>query len=66
VHVRPRRRRAQYVFRLLRHGHAYIDIGEAQYEARFRQRQLSALTENAKSLVFNLVAAVEGSPSTAG
>jgi len=59
------RRLAQYVYRLLRHGQAYTDIGEALYEARFRQRQLHALTETAKSLGFNLIAAVEGTPSTA-
>jgi transposase len=53
------RKLAQYVYRLLRHGQAYIDIGEAQYEAHFRQRQLRALTETAKSLGFNLVATAE-------
>jgi transposase len=60
------RKLAHYVYRLLRHGQAYTDIGEALYEARYRQRQLTALTETAKSLGFNLVAAVEGTPSTAG
>jgi transposase len=51
------RKLAQYVYRLLRRGQAYTDIGEAQYEARFRQRQLNALTETAKTLGFTLVAA---------
>jgi transposase len=60
------RKLAHYVYRLLRHGQAYIDFGEAQYEARFRQRQLNALTETAKTLGFTLVVAVEGTPSTAG
>jgi transposase len=56
------RKLALYVYRLLRHGSAYIDIGEAQYEARFRQRQLHALTETAKNLGFTLVAAAESPP----
>lgn len=60
------RKLAHYVYRLLRHGKAYTDIGEALYEARFRQRQLSALAETAKNLGFNLVVAVEAEPSTAG
>jgi len=60
------RKLAHYVYRLLRHGQAYTDIGEALYEARFRQRQLTALTDTAKSLGFTLVAAVEDTPSTAG
>lgn len=64
--VSTARKLAHYVYRLLRHGKAYTDIGEALYEARFRQRQLNALTETAKSLGFTLVAAVEAAPSTAG
>lgn len=51
------RKLAQYVYRLLRHGRTYMDIGEAQYEARFHQRQLWALTESAKNLGFTLVPA---------
>jgi len=50
------RKLAQYVYRLLRHGRAYVDVGEAHYEARFRQRQLNALTETARNLGFSLVA----------
>jgi len=57
------RKLAQYVYRLLRHGHAYVDVGEAQYEARFRQRQLNALTETARNLGFSLVATA-GTAST--
>jgi transposase len=64
--VSTARKLAHYVYRLLRHGKAYTDIGEALYEARFRQRQLKALTETAKNLGFTLVAAVEAAPSTAG
>jgi transposase len=56
------RKLAQYVFRLLRHGQAYMDIGEAQYEARFQQRRLRALTESAKSLGFTLQPLAAPSP----
>lgn len=49
------RKLAQYVYRLLRHGRAYVDVGELQYEARYRQRRLAALTENARELGLTLV-----------
>lgn len=55
------RKLAQYVYRLLRYGTAYVDIGEQQYEARYRQRRLAALTENARELGLTVVPkAVEG------
>jgi transposase len=54
------RKLAHYVYRLLRHGRAYVDIGEIQYEARYRQRRVAALTEAAKELGLILVA----SPAT--
>jgi transposase len=50
------RKLAQYVYRLLRHGRAYVDIGELHYEARYRQRRVAALTEAAKELGLTLVA----------
>jgi transposase len=49
------RKIAQYVYRLLRHGSAYVDVGESQYEARYHHRRLNALTENARELGFTLV-----------
>jgi transposase len=49
------RKLAQYVYRLLRHGRAYVDIGELQYEARYRQRRVAALTEAARELGLTLV-----------
>ena len=49
------RRLAVLVYRMLRYGQDYIDIGEACYEDRFRQRRLSGLTDAAKSLGFKLV-----------
>lgn len=53
------RKIACYVYRLLRYGHAYVDIGEQHYDARYRQRRLAALEQNARDLGLTLV------PSTA-
>ncbi len=49
------RRLAVLVYRMLRYGQDYIDIGEACYEDRFRRRRLAGLKDAAKSLGFNLV-----------
>jgi len=49
------RKIAQYVYRLLRHGRAYVDVGEAHYEARYRHRRLASLTETARELGFTLI-----------
>lgn len=49
------RRLAVLVYRMLRYGQDYIDIGEACYEDRFRRRRLAGLTDAAKSLGFKLV-----------
>jgi transposase len=56
------RKLAQYVYRLIRHGRAYVDIGEAQYQALFRRRQINALTQTAKTLGFALVPAAPVPP----
>jgi len=49
------RKLAQYVYRLLRYGQAYRDIGEQQYEARYEHRRLIALQQSAQQLGFTLV-----------
>jgi hypothetical protein len=49
------RRLAVLVYRMLRYGQDYVDMGEESYEARFRQRRLAGLTDAAKSLGFKLV-----------
>jgi transposase len=46
---------ARLVYRVLRWGHDYVDIGEEAYERRFRIRRLAALTETARSLGYTLV-----------
>ena len=43
------------VYRMLRWGNDYIDIGEAAYEARYRSRTLANLIATAKTLGYNLV-----------
>jgi transposase len=49
------RQLARIVYRALRFGQEYVDIGEAAYEHRFEARRLASLKESARSLGFNLV-----------
>lgn len=46
---------AVFVYRLLRYGTTYTDIGAAAYEERFEERRLAALTRNATELGLKLV-----------
>jgi transposase len=49
------RQLARLVYRMLRYGHDYLDIGEHAYDRQFRVRRLAALTEAAKTLGYALV-----------
>jgi len=49
------RRLAVLIYRLLKHGQAYVDQGMKVYEERFQQRKLAACQNMAKSLGFGLV-----------
>ncbi len=49
------RRLAVLVYRMLRYGQDYVDIGQDLYEDRFRQRRLAGLKDAAKSLGFQLL-----------
>lgn len=49
------RQLAIYIYRMLRHGHDYVDVGEKAYDDKFTARRLSALKENARALGFMLV-----------
>jgi hypothetical protein len=49
------RKLAQLVYRTLRYGQLYCDIGEKAYELQFQMRRLAALTHTAKSLGYDLV-----------
>lgn len=48
------RKLAQLVYRMLRYGQQYVDVGEAEYELRFRDRRVTSLKEMARSLGFSL------------
>ena len=49
------RKLAVWVYRMLRYGHNYVDIGEQAYEAHSEQRRLRGLQASAKSLGYQLV-----------
>ena len=49
------RQLAQLIYRMLRYGHDYVDIGEQAYDQRFLVRRFAALTESARSLGYTLV-----------
>jgi len=49
------RKLAIYVYRLLRYGQDYSDIGQEAYEAHFQARRLAALNANARDLGYALV-----------
>jgi len=49
------RRLARLIYRMLRYGHDYVDIGEKAYDHQFQIRRLAALTATAKSLGYALV-----------
>lgn len=51
------RQLARLVYRMLRYGHDYVDIGEKAYEQRLQSRRLAAITETARSLGHTLVPA---------
>ena len=46
---------AKLIYRMLRFGQDYVDVGEHAYERRFQLRRLVSLTEAARSLGFTLV-----------
>jgi hypothetical protein len=49
------RKLSQLIYRMLRYGQDYVDVGEQAYEARFEARRLSSLKETARSLGYALV-----------
>lgn len=49
------RRLACLIYRMLRYGQNYIDIGENAYEAKWQTRRLASISETARSLGFDLV-----------
>ena len=49
------RKLATWVYRMLRFGHDYVDVGAQAYEARAKQRRLRGLQSSAKSLGYKVV-----------
>jgi hypothetical protein len=49
------RQLARLIYRMLRYGHDYVDLGEKAYEQQFQLRRLFAITETAKTLGYTLV-----------
>jgi len=48
------RQLARLIYRMLRYGQDYVDIGEKAYEGQFQARRLAALAESARSLGYAL------------
>jgi transposase len=49
------RKLSQLIYRMLRYGQDYVDIGEKAYEAQFEARRLASLKEAARGLGYSLV-----------
>jgi transposase len=49
------RKIAILIYRMLRYGQDYVDIGQEAYEAQFRQRRLAGLKSAAESMGYDLV-----------
>jgi transposase len=54
------RQLARLIYRMLRYGQDYVDIGEKAYEEQFHARRLAALNETARSLGFTLTQVATG------
>jgi transposase len=52
-------RLALWIYRLLRFGNTYVDIGQDAYEQQYQQRKLKTLTRQAKHFGFQLIALAE-------
>jgi transposase len=59
------RKLAQLIYRMLRYGQDYVDIGEQAYELKFQTRRLASLREAAGALGYSLTEAPasQGSPA---
>ena len=49
------RKLATLVFRMLRYGQDYIDVGEQEFESRFNEQRLSGLKRALLSLGYGIV-----------
>ncbi len=53
------RKLAILAYRMLRYGQDYVHLGEAHYEARFRQRRLDGLRHTAHAMGYRLIPATD-------
>lgn len=53
---------ARIIYRLIKHGEAYVRQGMEDYERKFQERKLHALRKTAISMGFNLIAKQEVAP----
>jgi len=53
------RKLATLIYRMLRFGQDYVDIGERAYQAQFQARRLKALADSAKTMGFQLIPIAE-------
>lgn len=53
---------ARIIYRLIKHGEAYVRQGMEDYERKFQERKLQALRKTAMSMGFNLIAKQEVTP----
>ena len=49
------RKLACLFYRLIKHGHQYVDKGTAYYEDRYREQQIRSLTKRAQKLGLQVV-----------
>jgi hypothetical protein len=49
------RKLGEMLFRMLRYGQHYVDVGQAEYEKRYEQTQLRALQSRAKQMGYQIV-----------
>jgi hypothetical protein len=49
------RKRAGQVYRMLRYGQEYVDIGQAAYDKRYEETRIRALQSTAHQMGFNIV-----------
>lgn len=57
------RQLARLIYRMLRYGQDYVDIGEKAFELRFQDRRLAALTRAAQTLGYSLTPTQLPNPS---
>jgi len=58
------RKLAQLVYRMIRYGQDYVDVGERTYELQFETRRLAGIKDAAKSLGYSLTKELTPAPAT--